>query len=91
MLVSGPAGVSRWRWWGWGVVFRVGWVRPEELWELVVSGSDAVSGFPADRGWDVEGLFDPDPDAVGRSYTRAGGFLHDAAGFDAGFFGISSA
>ena len=52
------------------------------------AGRDVVSGFPVDRGWDVEGLFDPDPDAVGKSYTRWGGFLADAAGFDAGFFGI---
>lgn len=62
---------------------------PDELWELVSGGVDAVSGFPLDRGWDVEGLFDPDPDAVGKTYAREGGFLADAAWFDAGFFGMS--
>src|SRR5947209_8526521 len=54
------------------------------LWEMVAAGRDVVSGFPTDRGWDVEGVFDPDPDVVGKSYTRSGGFLDDVAGFDAG-------
>ncbi|MEU8026988.1 beta-ketoacyl synthase N-terminal-like domain-containing protein, partial [Micromonospora haikouensis] len=62
---------------------------PEDLWRMTVEGIDAVSPFPEDRGWDVERLFDPDPDAPGKSYVREGGFLTDAAEFDAAFFGIS--
>ncbi|WP_452750562.1 beta-ketoacyl synthase N-terminal-like domain-containing protein, partial [Streptomyces celluloflavus] len=62
---------------------------PDELWQLLASGGDAISGFPADRGWDVEGLFDADPDNPGTSYASEGGFLSGAADFDADFFGIS--
>ncbi|MFJ4617068.1 SDR family NAD(P)-dependent oxidoreductase [Streptomyces sp. NPDC088812] len=62
---------------------------PDELWELVSTGGDAITPWPTDRGWDNEALFDADPDRPGRTYTQHGGFLHDAADFDAGFFGIS--
>ena len=62
---------------------------PGQLWDLVPSGTDAVSGFPVDRGWDLGMLLDGDLEAGGRSATGQGGFLHDAAEFDAGFFGIS--
>jgi acyl transferase domain-containing protein len=61
----------------------------EGFWDLVAGGGDGVGGFPGDRGWDVEGLFDPEPGVAGKCYTRHGGFLADVAGFDAGFFGIS--
>ena len=55
--------------------------RTEGLWDLVESGTDAISGFPRDRSWDIS--------ESQASYARRGGFVYDVGDFDAGFFGIS--
>src|SRR5262249_21772191 len=67
--------------------FPGGAATPEGFWELLASGGDAVGGFPTDRGWDLDGVYDPDPEQSGTSYTQAGAFLREATRFDAGFFG----
>ncbi|MFJ6662273.1 beta-ketoacyl synthase N-terminal-like domain-containing protein, partial [Streptomyces sp. NPDC091377] len=60
--------------------------RPEDLWRLVAEGGETLGDLPDNRGWDLDALFDPDPDAPGKMYTRKGSFLYDAGEFDAEFF-----
>ncbi len=72
---------------GMGCRYPGGVTGPDELWQLVEQGRDAISEFPDDRGWPAD-LYDPDPDSAGHSTSRHGGFLDDIAGFDARFFNL---
>ncbi|MDX2710238.1 beta-ketoacyl synthase N-terminal-like domain-containing protein, partial [Streptomyces sp. PA03-6a] len=74
---------------GMGLRLPGGISTPEAFWEFLSQGGDAITSFPVDRGWDLEKIYNPDPSVPGTSYTRHGGFLHDAGAFDAEFFGIS--
>ncbi|MFE3317495.1 SDR family NAD(P)-dependent oxidoreductase [Nocardia sp. NPDC059195] len=74
---------------GVGCRFPGGVSSPEEFWDVVAGERDVISDFPSDRGWDVDGVFDPIPGTPGHSYVREGGFVEGAGQFDAGFFGIS--
>ncbi|MCL6285142.1 type I polyketide synthase [Ruegeria sp. 2012CJ41-6] len=73
---------------GIGCRFPGGANTPEKLWSLVEQGQDAVTEVPKER-WDLDEVYDPDPDAPGKAYTRCGGFLDQVDSFDAAFFGIT--
>ncbi|MGA5164383.1 type I polyketide synthase [Streptomyces pseudogriseolus] len=72
-----------------GCRFPGGVSGPDDLWRLLEDGTDAMTDWPRDRGWDTEALYDPEPGTPGRSYARTGGFIDRVADFDASFFGIS--
>ncbi|MFI7194055.1 type I polyketide synthase, partial [Nocardia nova] len=74
---------------GMGCRFPGGVNSPAQLWRLVAEGGDAISEFPADRGWDLQRWYDPEPGVPGKAYTHWGGFLTGAGDFDAEFFNVS--
>ena len=88
-LPTGISPASRSPFSGIGCRFPGGVSSPDDLWQLLSEERDAISEFPADRGWNLDALFGPDPDAPGATYVRAGAFVDNVGDFDAAFFGIS--
>nr|WP_157900542.1 type I polyketide synthase [Mycobacterium rhizamassiliense] len=73
---------------GMGCRFPGGVSSPDDLWQLLIEERDANSEFPTDRGWDLDALFGPDPEAPRATYVRAGSFVSNVGDFDPAFFGI---
>lgn|GEM_PF-4807970 len=73
---------------GIGCRFPGGANDPENFWDLLINGVDAVRTIPSDR-WEVEAFYDPDPSKEGKMYTKYGGFLESVDKFDPEFFGIA--
>ncbi|MER8262542.1 type I polyketide synthase, partial [Streptomyces albidoflavus] len=69
--------------------FPGGITSPEAFWATLAEGNSVLSEFPGDRGWDLDGIYHPEPGTPGRTYTRTGGFLDNVAEFDPEFFGIN--
>jgi acyl transferase domain-containing protein len=58
------------------------------FWQMLLNGEETIGEIPPER-WDVDEYYDPDPEAVGKIYTRCGSFMKDIDLFDAAFFGIT--
>ena len=76
---------------GMGCRFPGGADSPQQFWDLLRTGTDAIVDVPPSR-WEASAFYDPDPDAPLKMYTSKGGFLSRPVDeFDAEMFGIAPA
>jgi acyl transferase domain-containing protein len=73
---------------GMGCRFPGGANNPENFWQLLDNGVDAITERPSDR-WNIDSYYHPDPEISGKIYTLHGGFLQQVDQFDSFFFEIS--
>lgn len=61
---------------------------PEQFWDLLKNGKCAITDIPSER-WNLEGFYDSNPNAKGKSYVKKGAFIDNIDLFDAAFWGMS--
>lgn len=73
-----------------GMAFQLpgGATDADSLWQMLCDKRSGITEIPSDR-FSTEKFYDPDPEALGKSYTKWAGVLDRIDQFDPKFFGLA--